>query len=255
MRWTGRRGGSGEGAHDDHGLIGVAIDFPDRGRPRRSDVGDHLAPYFGPADRVIRARRGGPLKVDVNIVWPAAGRPWTTAYTVGASSRPMTVPQEVRSRFSPYAELFLRLPADWVPERVCAFCVPRRAERDPFADARTTEPFEWLALLARLPHVQKSFLGQGHIVELRSEAPHDDVLPFPGFYLDAGWDEAADRAIPPLVRSGGRRVDFLGVIPLYAAELRAMRAGRGQEVLSSLDAARVTELFDPGRPCCVPGGA
>jgi len=55
------------------------------------------------------------------------------------------------------------------------------------------------------------------------------------------------------VRPNGERVDFLGVIPLHAAELRAFRTGSGAEVLRSLDAARVTELFDPDRPCCMSG--
>ena len=254
MIWNGAVGRSGARGPDARRVISVAIELPDHGRPKRSDVSDHLSPCLGRADRTLHAATDGPVQVDVNLVWPSADRPWTTAYTVGASSRPMTVPSEARSRFSPYAELFLRLPASWVPERVCAFCVPRRSERDPLADPWTARPFEWLALLAGLPHAQRSFLGRGHVVEFEGEESRDDRPPFSGFYLDTGWDEIRDRAIPPLVTPAGESVDFLGVIPLYAAELRTFRAGRGAEVLRALDALRVTELFDPDRPCCVPSG-
>lgn len=255
MNWTGESARPGGIGSDARHLISVAIDLPDHGRPRRSDIGVHLEPYLGRAGRALHAAPDGPVQVDVNIVWPSADRPWITAYTVGASAWPMTVPPAAQSRCSPYAELFLRLPPSWVPERVCAFCVPRRAERDPLADPRTARAFEWLGLLAGLPHADKTFLGQGHVVECAGDAPRDDALPFSGFYLDAGWDEACDRAIPPLVRAGGERVDFFGVIPLYAAELRAFRTGGGAEVLRALDAARVTELFDPDRRCCVPSGS
>jgi hypothetical protein len=255
MIWNGRSphpGGSDCGARH---VVSVSIDLPDRGRPRRCDVGDHLAPYVGRADRTLRGVPAGAVRVDLNLVWPSPERPWTTAYTVGASSRPMTVPPELRSRCSPFMELFLRLPAAWVPESVCPFCVPRRAERDPLADPKTAWPFEWLARLARLPHLDRTFLGRGHVVECGGDAPVIPGTAFSGFYLDAGWDEAGDREIPPLVRTGGERVEFFGVIPLHAAEVRSFRGGRGSDVLRALDDRQVTELLDPGRPCSVPGGA
>jgi hypothetical protein len=253
MIWSGARAGLGEGDPAPDRLISVAIDLPDHGRPQRSDVSDHLSPYLGRADRTLRGAPDAPVQIDVNIVWPSADRPWTTAYTVGSSSRPSTVPSEARSRCSPYTELFLRLPATWVPERTCTLCVPRRSERDPLVDPRTARPFEWLALLGALPHVDSTFLARGHVVEFAGEASRKDDWPFSGFYLDPGWDEAHDRAIPPLARAGGERVDFLGVVPLYAAELQAFRAGRRTELLRALDDARVTELLDPDRPCCIPG--
>ena len=243
-----RAGGNAPGSPR---LVSVAIDFPDRHRPRRSDIADHLAPYLGSAEFALHGARDGAPRVDVNIVWPTAERPWTTVYTVGASSRPMTVPPQERSRCSPYAELFLRLPPSWVPEEVCAFCVPRRAERNPLADPRAAWPFEWLALLARQPHAAKSFLGAGHVVECADEAPRDHGLPYAGFYLDAAWDVAGDREIPPLPRADGSRVDFLGLVALLGPELQAFREGRAKEVLLALDAMKVTELLDPDRQSCV----
>lgn len=253
MKWTGSGARAEPRTPEPPGLISVAVDLPDHGRPRPSDVGDHLAPYVGRAERTLHASREGPVPVDVNIVWPSPERPWISAYTVGASSRPMTVPAGARSPCSPHVELFLRLPASWVPERVCPFCTPRRAERDPLADARTAWPFEWLALLARLPHAEGTFLARGHVVEDGDAPAPDHGLPFSGFYLDAAWDEAGDREIPPLVRAGGERVDFLGVVPLHPAELQAFREGRGAEVLRGLDAMEVTEMLVPDRRSCVPG--
>ena len=251
MILTGGNCRSGGNAPGSRRLVSVAIDFPDRHRPRRSDIGDHLASYLGTADFALHGVRDGPLQVDVNIVWPTAERPWTTAYTVGASSRPMTIPPGMQSRCSPYAELFLRLPPSWVPEQVCPFCVPRRAERNPLADPRAAWPFEWLALIARQPHAAKTFLGPGHVVECDDDAPRDHGLPFAGFYLDAGWDVAGDREIPPLSRADGTRVDFFGLVALLPPEVRAFREDRGKEVLRALDAMKVTELLVPDRRSCV----
>ena len=251
MILTGGKRTTGGNAPESGRLVSVAIDFPDLHRPRRSDVADHLAPYVGSADFALHVARDGPVQVDSNIVWPTAERPWTTVYTVGVSSRPMTVPPHERSRCSPYAELFLRLPPSWVPEEVCAFCVPRRAERNPLADPRAAWPFEWLALIARQPHAAKAFLGPGHVVECDDEAQQDHGLPFAGFYLDAAWDAAGDREIPPLSRPDGSRVDFFGLVALLRPELQALRAGRGKEVLRGLDEMKVTELLDPDRRSCV----
>jgi len=245
---------SSESAPDPRRLIDVAIDLPEHGRPRPSDVGDHLAPYLGRPDRALHAVHDVPVRVDVNIVWPSADRPWITAYTVGASSRPMTVPREALSRCSPYAEFLLRLPASWVPERVCPFCSPRRAERNPLADARTVWPFERLALVALFPHAERTFLSRSHVVEFAGESPPDAELPFSGFYLDPAWDEAGDREIPPLLRSDGEHVDFFGIVALHPAESRAMREGRRAEVLRLLDEMKATEMLVPDRPCCVRSG-
>lgn len=251
MVCAGGSGRSGARGSDARNLISVAIDLPDHGRPRNSDVSDHLAPYLGSAGHTLRAAPGSPVPADVNIVWPSVERPWTTAYTVGASFRPMAVPPESRSSCSPYIELLLRLPPSWAPERTCPFCEPPRSERHPLADLRTAWPFEWLARLARAPHLERSFLGPGHVVEYTDEAPREHGLPFSGFYFDPGWDEAGDRAIPPLVRRSGARVQFLGVVPLHSAEVRAFRDGRGDDVVRGLDAARVTDLLVPDRPSCV----
>lgn len=161
-------------------------------------------------------------------------------------------PPEERSHCSPYIEFLLRLPPSWAPERVCPFCEPPRSERHPLADPRTAWPFEWLARLARAPQLERTFLGPGHVVEVADEAPRELDLPLSGFYFDPGWDEAGDRAIPPLVRQGGARVEFLRVVPLHAAKLRAFRDGRGADVVRGLDAARITDLLVPDRPSCVP---
>jgi hypothetical protein len=251
MKWTGSSAPSGTEPSDASRMISIAFDFPERGRPRRSDVGEHLTSHLGTAGRALRSAPGGPLPVDVNIVWPSAERPWISAYTVGASSRPMAVPPELLSQVSPYAEFMLRLPPTWVPETVCPLCSPPKSERDPIADARTAWPFEWLVRLAEQAHVEGSFIGPGHIVEDADGSPREDGLPFCGFYLEPGWDEAADRPIPPLLRGDGRRVDFLSVIPLLPNELRAFRDGRSAQVLRALDAAGVTDLLVPGRPSCV----
>jgi len=256
MKWTGNAAPSDDGDPEPQRLVSIAFDLPDHGRPRPSDVGDHLAPYLGRADRTLHASSGGAVPLDVNVVWPSAERPWITAYTVGASSLPMSVPPAMRSRCSPCAELFLRLPPSWVPEKVGPFCTPRRAERDPLADARTAWPFEWLARLARLPHDEKTFLGRGHVVEIpdAGETAADHGLPFSGFYIDAGWDEAGDREIPPLRRADGGRTEFFGVVPLHPSEVRAFRDGRGAEVLRGLDAMKVTDLLVPDRHACLPDG-
>lgn len=251
MIWSGTGARVVRGDDPAGSLVSLAIDFPDRGRPEPSDVGDHLAPYVGRAERMLPGARGGRVKVDVNIVWPSAERPWITAYTVGVSSRPMKVPPEVRSRFSPHAELLMRLPPAWVPELVCPLCVPRHAEREPLANPRSAWPFEWLMQLAHLPHDDDTFLGVGHVVEDSDPTTEGHGLPYSGFYFDPGFDAAGDRPIPPLVRPGGERVDFLGVVPLHPGEVRAFRERRGVEAALALDAAGVTDLLDPDRACCV----
>jgi len=193
------------------------------------------------------------VQVDVNLVWPSAERPWITAYTVGVSSRPMTVPPVARSQFSPYAELFLRLAAVVGARAGVRVLRPPPGERDPLCDPRTARPFEWLALLAGLPHAEKTFLDLDTSSSSTGEESRSDRSPFAGFYLDAGWDEIGDARSrrscgPPASASTS------SCRPPLRGGTASDARGRGKDVLSALDAARVTELFDPGRPCCVPGG-
>ncbi len=237
--------------HDPRGKGGRLWSFSitiDR-KPKPSALTRHLAPYLGEPDYHLRARADKDARVDLHLVWPTADRPWTGVYTTGMSARPMTVPPEAREHCSPFAELLLRLPPDWVPTETCPYCDPPFVDHNPLADRRTRWPFEWLVRLARHPHENRSFLAPRHVWSTPDMTPLSKELPFAGFLIDDPAD--LDRPVPPLLRPDGTRVDFLAAVPLHPAELRAMVAGRRKEVLQALDAAGVGDLLDPARPSCV----
>ena len=106
-------------------------------------IGEHVVKHVGPVTDVFHERVSDIVPIDVLVIGPDEGRPFTTLVTCGMSERPMRVPLENPDDLGlipelRYAELLLALPPEW-PVTPAAF-----------EDEANYWPVRWLKRLARL---------------------------------------------------------------------------------------------------------
>lgn len=200
----------------------------------------HVEDFLGPIERVMRGFQSD--RVDVDLVWvaPGVGRDFHTLVTCGMSGRPMTKSgTRVKCRCSPYAELLLRLPADWP------------VGPDAMNDPQASWPLRELLNLASAPHFEAMHFGHGHTMtvvdDTRSEVtticPETD---FCGWVLrEPAW---APRRFRSLRHDRRHRLDFFGSIPLYAEELEIACTRGSSFLFGNLDRAGVTDQLVVDRP-------
>jgi Suppressor of fused protein (SUFU) len=196
-------------------------------------VSEHIERHVGVAETVFHQLVSSWVHVDLHIVPPSDGRPWTTLVTSGMSQRAMRAPDADCTR----AELVLALPPDWP------------LQHDELSDERVYWPFRLLQFLATFPHQYKTWLWLGHTI------PHGD--PPEPYAVDTSL--CCSVLLPPLLvgsdfdvlEFGDRRVRFLGVYPLYAEEMQLKLESGFEALIDRFDNAGVTELLDPRRPSVV----
>jgi hypothetical protein len=203
---------------------------------------DHVARHVGPVTDVFQEIKSDAVRVDLLVVGPHDGRPFTTLVTCGMSEWPMHVSIENPEDLGlipelRFAELLLALPPDW-PLTPGAF-----------RDEANYWPLRWLKMLARLPHQMGGWLGVGHTVP--NGDPPRSLAPNVSF---AGWliDEPVvlPREVQKL-RVGDRAINFYAAVPLYEAEMDLKVRQGGAALGQLLDRAKVSELIDPGRMDCL----
>jgi hypothetical protein len=195
----------------------------------------HVGEHLGPIETVYHELASEYVHLDVLQVPAHDGRPFHMLVTCGMSARPMTVPAGSEDRR--HAELVIGLPADWPLDEVS------------WRDERFYWPVRTLKLLARLPHAYGTFLGVGHTI------PNGD----PPEPYARGTKLCCALIAPPLTLPEGTEVlelddgplHFYAVVPLHRDEMDLKLAGGMDALVDHLDAARVTEVLDPGRPSSV----
>ena len=198
----------------------------------------HIDRCFGPAERWIFHEEVSPhVHVDIHLVPPTDEFPVQRLVTSGMAEAPMTVPADFEA--TRFAELTIALPEEWP------------MSQDAFEDERVYWPIRLLKGLARLPHEYSTFLWYGHTV------PNGTP---PARYAD-NTNLCCAMIVPPLIAPArfheldlddGRRVRFLGVLPIYRDEMR-VKLKKGSDALYDLfDAYDVTDLVDPSRRSLAP---
>jgi hypothetical protein len=205
-------------------------------------IAEHVATHIGPITNVFHELQSDIVQIDLLVVEPHEGRPFSTLITCGMSDRPMRVPIEdpddlARVPELRFAELLVCLPADW----------PLTPEA--FLQEEHYWPIRWLKRLARLPHQQQGWLGLGHTI------PNGDPpQPFAANTRFCCWmiDQPisfADKLPKHQVKD--KSINFYAVIPLFDEEVR-FKLARGSAALGqALDRASVAELINLNRPSVV----
>lgn len=193
----------------------------------------HVNKHVGPVKNVLHWPGAEIVHVDILHVPPNRRRPFHTLLTCGMSERPMCPPAQAAN--DRYAELFLSLPASWPV---------RRGVVDP----KHTWPVRELAELARLPHVNESWVWCGHTVgypDENDEEPMAPGVPFSawviGPHLSLGHTAC-------FVRARGRVIRYHSAIPIYRDELRVARTKGPDALFDRLARAKVSDIIDPRRP-------
>jgi Suppressor of fused protein (SUFU) len=201
-------------------------------------IGEHVTRHVGPVTDAFHERVSDVVRVDLLVVGPHDGRPFTTLVTCGMSELPMRVPLENPDDLGlipelRFAELLLALPPDWP------------LTPDAFRDEANYWPLRWLKRLARLPHQMEGWLGLGHTVPngdpLRPLAPG---VPFAGWLIDEPVRLPKDVL---KLRVADRVINFYAAVPLTAAEMEFKVHNGGGALAQLLDRAKVSELIDVNR--------
>lgn len=218
--------------------------MPDEQRTSGGDAGlveavsEHLDHCFGEQVGWVLHEIVSPrIHVDVHLVRANDDFPCWRLVTSGLAEAPMTVPPGFPE--TPLAELTIALPRDWL------------IGEEAFKNESAYWPVRLLKVLARLPHDYSTFLWYGHTI------PNGD--PPEPYAKDT--DLCCALIIPPqrapddfgeLELVDGRRVRFLGVLPIYSSEMRFALA-RGSRALRELLADHgIADVVDPSRPSVVP---
>jgi hypothetical protein len=201
-------------------------------------IGEHVTKHIGPVTDALHERVSDVVRVDLLVVGPHEGRPFTTLVTCGMSELPMRVPLENPDDLGlipelRFAELLLALPPDW----------PLTPEA--FQDEANYWPLRWLKRLARLPHQMEGWLGLGHTVPNGDPPrPLAPSVPFAGWLIDEPVLLPKDVL---KLRVADRVINFYAAVPLTAAELDFKVHNGGGALAQRLDRAKVSELIDVNR--------
>src|SRR5262245_14655611 len=201
-------------------------------------IAEHVVKHIGPSSNVLYEVHPDIVQIDLLVVGPHEGRPYTTVVTCGMSERPMRVPIEdpddlARVPEQRFAELLLCLPPDW----------PLTAES--FQQEENYWPVRWLKRLARLPHQHDGWLGVGHSI------PNGDPpRPFAANTRFCCWmiDQPIlfTEALQKL-RVNDRAVNFYSTVPLYEEEMQFKLRKGGPALAQLLDRGKVSELINRHR--------
>jgi hypothetical protein len=208
--------------------------------PRRSGdqeaIEAHVEKHLGKIENVFRevvtdAATSDAIRIDVLHVPPSVTRPLHTLITMGMSDRAMAVPQGTNS--PRYLELMMSLPRSW------------RFDSPSQEDPRWSWPVRQLKILARMPHINKTWLGWGHTV------PNDE----PPTPLAPNTKLSGAIIVPSLLvpedffelKIVAHTITFFGVVPLYKEEMQ-LKVDQGADALfGKLIDAGIKDLVDPSR--------
>lgn len=168
----------------------------------RDQVGDYKKVYYEQTSKY--------LPIDVIVVPPTAEKDYYTLVSMGAFYYKMPVP-EYYERMN-RAEYAIRLPSNWK------------------IDDESKEwqwPIEALRTLARVPFMEKSWLGWYHDVKFKRGFSKNTR--FSGFLLDV-YDEDSE----PLVLENGDKVILYNAIPIYSDEIEYCYEMGGQMLLKKM---------------------
>ena len=203
--------------------------------PHSWEIDAHIRSAFGQAQVVLHEQLSKYVHLNIHVIGPSDGRAFTTYVTSGMSDLPMNAPDELSEWRR--AELVIALPG------------PPEAHVD--AAGRRHYLIDQMRNYARRPHALGTYFILG-----------DTIDPFdPDESIGPDTQLAAHLLGRPMITpiidgmdafratlSTGETVNFLALEPIHADELDLKVKQGSEELIERLEAAGVTELYEPSRP-------
>ncbi len=205
-----------------NGIAGVPISVTDI-----ESYTDYIRNQVGDYETVYMELTNKYLPIDIIVVPPTKEKNYYTLVTMGALYYKMPVPDYYGKMNR--AEFAIRLPANWKID-------------DPSKEWQW--PFEVLKTIARLPCMEKSWLGWYHDVKFKRGFAK--ATPFTGIVLDV-YDESFE----PLTLECGDQVILYNSIPVFQKELDYCLEHGGKELIEKMDESIKFSPINNHRECVV----
>jgi hypothetical protein len=209
--------------------------MPPEEAPAAASLADEIVAYFresGPVSpqALTEIVVSSETPIAIHVIPASQKRDHITLFTTGMSSRPMTVPRGGAYRF---AELAIRLPADWP--------LAGKALKDP----SQRWPLDWLRKTATYPHEEGTWLGGPIAIISNGEPPEPFApgCPFAAMLLVADYE-----GIGPIHASNGRGVHVYTLMPLYPEERELERVADLGELFRRFDRLGISAVVNMRRP-------
>jgi hypothetical protein len=194
-------------------------------------ISDHIEKHLAPIADVYHEILSDIVHVDVYHVAPSDDRPWHSLVSGGMSDLPMSVPDGVHGLA--HLELMVSLPPHWP------------LNQESFENEDTYWPIRWLKILARFPHENPTWLGNGHTI------PNGDPPePFaPGTKLCC-WLLAPSITAPEgfgHLTITKKTITFLAMVPLYREEMEFKLKHGCDALLEKFDRMGIGAVLDSSR--------
>lgn len=196
-------------------------------------IEEHVEKYIGEITWVMHEIVSDNLHIDVLIVEPTPERNFYTLITLGMSALPMFVPED--SEISPYAELMICLPPDWVIKQT-----EENTDDEP-ADEKNYWPVRWLKMLARFPIDYKTWLGYGHSIPNGEHFANNTKLN--GIILSPPLEEEEFFCLP----LDNKDIYFWNLVPVYEEEMQLKLDNGADKLFELFDEYDISSVLDVNR--------
>ena len=187
--------------------------------------------YPGRKYGIFREKFADIVHIDVHVLHPTPNDDYFIIYTTGMSDLPMTTPDELDEPINwSHAEVFAVLPSTWQPENT------------------EDEVHHWIVTMlryvARMPHLYKTWLADGHTMPNGSEySPVAEGSLLSSLILLTGN--------PPLTTSDGTRINFYMTVPITKLETEFKLENGVDALLAKFEEKNLSAIIDTFRGCCV----
>jgi hypothetical protein len=192
-------------------------------------IDQHLEKFFDSAEiSVLHEKKSEIVHTDIFIVKPAADREFNLLLTCGLSALPMKVPDELSHL--KFAEITMLLPKDW------------KLEYDDFADENNYWPIRALKELSKYPHLNDTWFGYGHTIELgdtdKVDHNFDSIILLESITLSEDFTYIATEE---------KEIYIYAAIPIYKEELAYKLEHGTDKLLSLFEQFNIDEIVDINR--------
>lgn len=187
-------------------------EYKDTTQNGKTEILDYITEQFGPINNTIsEIIPGSRVAVDIQVILPSKERDFITLVTTGMSDFAMDDSED--SKGSKYAELVLKLPANW------------KISKDEMTNESNYWPLKWLRMVAHIPHRYDGWLEEGVILP-NGEPP----ISFASNTVLSCILINKSKEMRSFIDSENRIINFYTLIPIYTEE-RMTALQKGYEYL------------------------